>query len=497
MKKLILAVLISSAVAAPAFAQQLAPTPRAAPRTPVNRETVMERRAASHDVAGQALILDGERLRIDDTELRLFGVVPPQLSASFGPQARAALDGLIGGGQSISCHIRDRDHDGRLLANCRAANGADPALELLRRGLAVAARGSLADTDLAAPYVAAEQAAQNDKIGLWSVTLAAPSINAVAVAQPAAPKVETPKAEVPKVEVVAPKTSEVQAKTSSAIMVPVKQAVAEVAKDETRSTTDNSTWFARYQILIAGFLMLATALSILAALAISRRREKREEMQALAAALRGELMAARAVCQTRAKSIMTAEDDRTATWPRIRTTLYQAYVGKIGWLGAELARQVASIYGQASDYASYYGNAADAGMNATSSTPKRQALLALAGHIDDVLPRLAGIEQTGQRLVMQVPLAPVPVMQQFEPQTAVPAITSMVTEASAPAEAVKENSLRNVVRNIRERFETRPAVRDNEDHLGDYTAQIEEDAERFSFNSEDDDAISLGKMGRP
>jgi superfamily I DNA/RNA helicase len=70
--------------------------------------------------------------------------------------------------------------------------------------------------------------------------------------------------------------------------------------------------------------------------------------------------------------IANEDDDRNTNWPRIRSTLYQAYVGRLGWLGAELARQVASIYGQASDYASYYNNLND--NNASSAMPKRQAL---------------------------------------------------------------------------------------------------------------------------
>src|SRR5580704_7732936 len=106
--------------AASAMAQMM-PAPHSAPRTPVNRQTITHAEPPARDVQGEALIIDGERLRIGDTELRLFGIVPPQLSASFGPQARAALDAVTKG-QTVSCHVRDRDHDGRLLATC-TANG--------------------------------------------------------------------------------------------------------------------------------------------------------------------------------------------------------------------------------------------------------------------------------------------------------------------------------------------------------------------------------------
>jgi endonuclease YncB( thermonuclease family) len=518
MKKLILAVVLLVVTAAPAFAQY-APPPRAAPRTPVNRETLAERRAAPRDVTGQALILDGEKLRIGDTDLRLFGIVPPQLSASFGPQARAALDSLIGG-QSVSCHVRDRDHDGRLLATCQAANGVDPAQELLRRGLAVAARGSLADTEFAQPYVIAEQAAQNAKIGLWSMTLAAPTVSPVSVESPKVetpkaetPKTEAPKAEAPKVDAVPVKATEVQPKTSSATMVPVTTPPGGVVKEAPKPSVESPGFFARFQILITGLLMLATSLSIFGALTYHRRMEKRDELKSLAAALRGELLAARAVCQTRIKSIVTEEDDRVSVWPRIRSTLYQAYVGRLGGLGAELARQIASIYGQASDYASYYNSFGDS--DVALVTPKRQALQSLVSHIEEVLPRLAGIEQTGERTAPNVysvstlnamPAVPEPVIALSAPK-AVPATGAVSAKpASEPVPAAVpvadepsiELKLRNAVRNLRERFiEPQRSVEIPEESISDYTALIEEEIERYSYGGDDDSDLSpLGKLGR-
>ena len=168
--KSISALLIVTILAATAAEAQEAPPPRRMPRTPVSREVLVGAREpmpASHQLQGPAVIIDGERLRIGESDLRLFGIVPPQLSASYGPQARATLD-MLAGAQSVNCQIRDRDRDGRLLATCQNAGGSDMALELLKRGLAVTARGSLAGTDLSTPYLAAEQAAQIQKIGLWS-----------------------------------------------------------------------------------------------------------------------------------------------------------------------------------------------------------------------------------------------------------------------------------------------------------------------------------------
>jgi len=498
MKHVIPAALLLSMIAAPVLAQT-APPPHRAPRTPVSREVLTERKAPPREITGQALILDGERLKIDNYDLRLFGIVPPQLSASFGPQARAALDAVIAG-QSVACRIRDRDHDGRLLANCRAANGLDPALELLKHGLAVAARGSIADTEYADPYVIAEQSAQNQKIGLWSMTAvsASPSISAVT---------ETPKAEQPKpveakpVEIkpveakvdVKPadtQIKDVQPKTASAVMVPVKPASSVSANDVARTSQESTGFFARFQILIAGFLMLATAVGVIGAVTVSRRTEKRDEMKALAAALRGELLAARAVCLTRIKTVTTEEEDRAAAWPRIRSTLYQAYVGRLGWLGAELARQIASIYGLCSDYASYYANTGEAGT--AGATPKRQALQSLVAHIDEVLPRLASIEQSGQRNTPNVyhPIAPANAP---EINAAVPADAAVTSTAVAPE---NESKLWNVVRNLRERLVEPPAVVATEEPTGDYTASIEDDIEHLSFGTDDHDVTTpFKKLG--
>jgi endonuclease YncB( thermonuclease family) len=512
-KKLILAATLASFMAEPTLAQ-MAPAPRAAPRTPVNREVTAERKAPPREVQGQALILDGEKLRVQGVDVRLFGVVPPQLSASFGPQARAALDALMGGGQTVSCSIRDRDHDSRLLlATCRTANGADPAFELLRRGLAVAARGSITGTEFAEPYINAEEAAKAAKIGLWTVAIAAP---APPVAAPAAPpvtieaqKTVTP----PKAEPVVAQThealKEVQPKIASSVM-PQKPATVET------NSSDNPGLFARFQILIAGLLMLITALSILGVLTIHRRREKADEMKALAAALRGELLAARAVCLTRIKSIASTEDDRASHWPRIRSTLYQAYVGRLGWLGAELARQIASIYGQAGDYAAYYGNLGE--NNPATSMPKRQALQALVAHIEEVLPRLAAIELRGERRPVKIQsLTNTTVPAAFEPQAAIRAITHMPPPAVAQAptksapnlpppatpraqEADVQAKIRYAMRSLRERLVETPSPPQSFEPIpddSDYATLIEEEAERFTFSGETEEQIAnLGKQGR-
>ncbi len=363
-----------------ALAQE-APPPRKMPRVPVSREFLPSGREpmpASREKHGIAAVIDGEKLRIGETNLRLFGIVPPQLSASFGPQARGELDTLAGG-QNVACQIRDRDRDGWLLATCQNNAGNDLALELLKRGLAVAARGSIADTELAVTYLGAEQAAQAQKLGLWSA-----SSYASVSATPVAPKegVEAKKEE----QTAAKADAQTQAKIAADVL-------SEQARlDEMGGEPGEARgFFERFQILLAGILAVLTALGILGVLAVQRNRERCEELRGLAAALRGELTAMRNICAGRAKSIASEVDDRVAAWPRLRATLYQAYVGTLGCLGADLARQIATIYGQSSDFAAYYNPAS--GM---PDAPKKQALEALVKHIDEILPRLAVIEKTGK-----------------------------------------------------------------------------------------------------
>jgi endonuclease YncB( thermonuclease family) len=443
MKKTVSTVLMLSVMgfAASVYAQALAPTPRGAPRTPVSRQVVVPGHdpiPAARTLQGPAAIIDGEKLRIDEADLRLFGIVPPQLSASFGPQARATLDTLANG-QAVTCQVRDRDRDGRLLATCRNSAGLDMALELLKRGLAVTARGSIAGTELSAAYLAGEQAAQNAKIGLWSSLPPAP-VSAIAAA--------------PKPEPVAEKEDKpvVVAKPDMQNKIVADTLAAEQARIDADSwPIDNVGFFERYQILIAGMLMLATGLAIGAASWLQDRRDRNDDLKAVAAALRGELMAARSVCSGRAKSITGEAQDKETVWPRIRSTLYQAYVGRLGLLGAELARQVASIYGQSGDYAALYSPT-----GAGHEAPKKQALETLVKYIDAVLPKLAQIEQSGK-----VPVgnnyAPVANLQYSEPRYA-PARAAKPVTAPQAAPIAEPVATENAVEETPVTVETPSAV---------------------------------------
>ena len=293
-------------------------------------------------------------LRIGETDMRLFGVVPPQLAASFGPQARAALDSLTAG-QDITCQIRDRDHEGDCWPAARTRPGSDLVLELLKRGLAVSARGSSPPRRLRQPTLPRNRRRRPktrsvvDRSSCGSVSCSIGGSAAVPQGRFSRPAIPAPEPR--------KRTTKLPPSPTKPHQLPrqTKDNQAKIAADliDARRQANDERWqpapqgfFARYQILISGVLMLATALGICAALWTQKRRDRQDEIRSIAAALRGELMAARAVCHGRLKIMAEHAGETSLSWPRLRSTLYQAYVGRLGMLGADVARQVAAIYGR-------------------------------------------------------------------------------------------------------------------------------------------------------
>lgn len=392
-----------------------APLPKRAPRIPVSaqklegstdkplstlaKKTATKVAEASKPVAdpkpeeskiveGQATAIDTERLHIGDTDIRLFGVVPPQLSASYGPQARAWLDQLIQG-ETVTCRLRDQD--ARIAATCGTAKAPDLALALLQQGLAVVARGSVRGTELAETYAQAEDQAQKQKVGLWSVVPVSAAVTILPVGQGLTKTAAPPATEVKPVPENPPAKVPAETRRVTKEEAPVVAsgdtpvAEASIGAEPPASEAQEGFWGSA-----VAFSLLAAIFVLLGVQAWQRFTGQRDERRTLAAALRGELMAARTICQTRADALAKAED-KHAVWPRIRTMVFQAHVGRIGHLGAELARKTASIYGQTADYGAFYQNRPDAaGM--------RQTLLTLVRHITEVVVCLEQIEQTGRLL---------------------------------------------------------------------------------------------------
>ncbi|MCL2473620.1 MAG: thermonuclease family protein [Alphaproteobacteria bacterium] len=377
---------LSLFMAAAAFAQE-APPPQKMPRVPVNQKALSDGKAAipaNREVSGTARILDGEKLDIDQYELRLFGIVPPLLSATFGPQARSHLDTLTAG-QSLTCKIRDRDRDGRLLAVCTNEAGQDIGEELLKQGLAVATRGDIEKTDIGVRYSAAEQAARTRQLGLWSLSAAIkPETKRSILPIPSLSLLTEP-------EEKKEATTETDKKLVNELISNQKQAQIEEYSFAQEEAGGIPGFVERYQILISAFVFLFSALLLVMGRRIENAKERAAYIKATAGALRGELMSAKALCIAKMRAITTEEEDRTINWPRIRIVLYQAYVSRIGILGADMARRVSAVYGQASDYAVLYSQTP----SMTIELPKKRALDSLIKRIDDVLPKLLWLEKTG------------------------------------------------------------------------------------------------------
>lgn len=521
-KALIAGVVLLGMGLSSAWAQE-APVPRKSPRTPVHRLSLETAQAAATPASraeGVMSVIDTEKLRIGDAEMRLFGVVPPQLTASYGPQARAALDALVTG-KTVTCQIRDRGRDGRLLAVCKSGDR-DLALDLLQRGLAVTARGSLSGSELSAAYLAAEQAAQTQRLGLWSGVMPAPAVVAAPPSSPAisSAAVSAGGSPAPSVAGAAKPDDKAEVKVDTKLVPVLQAAVKSPVPDHALPNSVSSNpapinlalaapsenFVQRYQVLISALLIVLTATGSVVALSIFRLRDKRQEMQAIAAALRGELMAARAVGLARIRTITSDADDRAMPWPRIRATLYQAYIGRLGCLGAELSRQIASIYGQTSDYAAYYERADDA----RTGTPKKQALETLVRYIEEVLPKLSSIEKTGliiktRRMVSPVTFAAatataataaaetMPTLSSAESRgtgqdIADPSTAAADVPVAAPVAAASGVPLWNAVRSFtREKMMIRRAASQEKpvDAMAEYAAILEEEMEGMSFTDDD------------
>jgi endonuclease YncB( thermonuclease family) len=417
----VLSLLLTSA----AHAADDMPPPQKAPRIKVQQQklTVDESRG-NRVVAGQTRALEAEKLKVGDTELRLFGIVMPQQAAAHGVAARAALEQVLAAG-SVSCRIQQRDKNWRLLGVCRTDAIADIGLMLLQNGWAIVARGTVQQSDYADVYLAAEAKAQLQKLGMWA------QAEASAAAPASAPNAALPAGTLPDVTLPVsaaadspPATSQsapaTETKPVTAGVSPTKVAlpalarpvVAGVAAMPTAEALAAVTPPIVYQQVAAepssGILWFAalTPMAVMILFALGqialRYYEYQQERKALAAALRGELLAARAICVSRADTLghgAEASAKLSTLWPRLRSTVFQAYVGRIGLLGPDLARRVASLYGQFNDYAQFYTvrPQADAAGKIDAATVQ-QTLFTIIDHIEDTLSNLQQVETTGNSL---------------------------------------------------------------------------------------------------
>ena len=125
---------------------------------------------------GSVQVVDGDSLRKDDTDIRLYGIDAPEYRQSCrdrlgseyfcGKQSANALRGLVKG-QEVSCSSVETDRYGRAVAVCKIGE-LDINGEMVRLGWAVAySRHSLS-------YVRVEAEAKKAKSGIWSGTFENP-----------------------------------------------------------------------------------------------------------------------------------------------------------------------------------------------------------------------------------------------------------------------------------------------------------------------------------
>jgi endonuclease YncB( thermonuclease family) len=381
--------LLLMAAATPSLAARgsdIMPPPDKSPRIPVESQNTLKQ---PKEYEGEAQAVDGERLLIGEKELRLFGIVTPGLASNYGPSARMTLDKLIKG--TVLCKVTDQDKEGRPIAFCGTVDTPDLSYEMLRQGWAMADRKALSGNKLARIYEDAETDAQNQNKGLFAPQ---PMAMAIPVTNPAnSLTVPTPAPVETKTD-----TKKEEAKGAPAPIAPAP--VAEKPAEKSADTASGGSFFERYQGLIGALIWLLA--SVIFVTGILRRNKQKvvTRRREVAAALQGELMAARRICRTRAKELKrqrrTSENEPRPgqLWPRIRSFVYQGHVGSIGLLGAELARRVASVYGQCADYAIYYQPTAQQRMPSPQAVS--ETLLTLADHMDIVLDGLMQVEATGE-----------------------------------------------------------------------------------------------------
>lgn len=85
---------------------------------------------------GRAYVIDGDTLKIQKTQIRLFGVDAPEMNHPFGKRAKFAMMALCKN-QTVTAEITDIDDHGRTVAKCYLDDGRDLSAELVKQGLAL------------------------------------------------------------------------------------------------------------------------------------------------------------------------------------------------------------------------------------------------------------------------------------------------------------------------------------------------------------------------
>ena len=87
-------------------------------------------------IAGRAQVIDGDTIRINDVQIRLFGIDAPELNHPYGGIAKRFLSGLCAG-HGVRAEILEKDNHGRTVAKCWLEDGRDLSEEMVNEGLAI------------------------------------------------------------------------------------------------------------------------------------------------------------------------------------------------------------------------------------------------------------------------------------------------------------------------------------------------------------------------
>jgi len=118
-------------------------------------------------IAGPALVVDGDGLRIGEWEIRLLGIDAPELrDGTKGLRSRDELQALIAK-RVVECDGQYFDRYDRVVAIC-SVEGRDLGEGMLAIGWATAWPKYLEGTPVKDAYLEAERKARNAGLGLWA-----------------------------------------------------------------------------------------------------------------------------------------------------------------------------------------------------------------------------------------------------------------------------------------------------------------------------------------
>jgi endonuclease YncB( thermonuclease family) len=147
------------------------------PKTSILPTSATQKASSGQTLVGQASVIDGDTIDIHGTRIRFSGIDAPESAqtcevegASYrcGQKAALALGDFIGN-HTVSCNKTGIDRYRRVIAKC-FADGVDLSSWMVLNGWAIAYRKYSMD------YVADEDRARNQKIGIWAGTFVAPEL---------------------------------------------------------------------------------------------------------------------------------------------------------------------------------------------------------------------------------------------------------------------------------------------------------------------------------